>query len=176
MTDLILVDSNDNVIGYKEKAACHTGDPSDSEGKPSLHRAFSIWIFNDKKQTLIQKRSDKKLLWPGFWSNSCYSHPIKGESLEKTLQRRLKEELGVSCPVDFLYKFKYKAEFGSIGAEHEMCYVYRGIYSGEVKPDPDEVSATRWISLDKLKKEVKSSPEKFTPWMKMELERIDNGS
>ena len=85
---LILVDKYDNVLGYKSKAECH-------EGEGILHRAFSIFIFNDKNQLLLQKRSAKKLLWPLYWSNSCCSHPRKGENYETATHRRLKEELGL---------------------------------------------------------------------------------
>ena len=85
---LILVDKDDNVLGYKDKLSCHEGDGI-------LHRAFSIFIFNKKKQLLLQKRSDQKLLWPLFWSNSCCSHPRQGEDYETAIHRRLKEELNI---------------------------------------------------------------------------------
>jgi isopentenyldiphosphate isomerase len=85
---LILVDETDRAIGEAEKKACHLGS-----GK--LHRAFSIFIFNSRNELLIQKRSNKKMLWPDFWSNSCCSHPRKGESLDEALQRRLMQELKI---------------------------------------------------------------------------------
>jgi len=168
MADLILVNQQDKVIGHKDKLACHLG-------KGILHRAFSIWLFNDKKQTLIQQRATDKLLWPGFWSNSCCSHPVKGEKLELTLQRRLKEELGIipSVKLKLLYKFEYRAEYQNIGVEYELCYVYRGQYNGPIQPNSKEASAYRWLSLKDLKNEVEVHPEQFTPWMKMELERLN---
>jgi isopentenyl-diphosphate delta-isomerase len=167
ITQLILVNNQDRVIGYEEKMACH-------QGKDKLHRAFSIWVFNKKGETLIQQRSQDKMLWPLCWSNSCCSHPIKDEEIEKTLQCRLKEELGFSCPLEFVYKFEYRAEYKNVGAEHELCYVYRGFYDGPVVPNPKEVAEFRWLSLKQLAKEIKQNPEKFTPWFKLELKRFIN--
>ena len=85
---LILVDSDDNKIGYSSKSECH-------KGEGNLHRAFSVFIFNSSGQLLIQKRSSNKELWDLHWSNSCCSHPRKNERTKSAAIRRLEEELGI---------------------------------------------------------------------------------
>ena len=162
---LILVNENDEVVGYLDKASCHVG-----EGK--LHRAFSIFIFNSRGQLLLQQRSDQKWLWPMFWSNSCCSHPRKGETMEEAIHRRLQEELGFDVPLSYLYKFQYHATFEGRGSENELCYVYIGHYDGEVAVNPNEIAAWRWVSPEELESEMTAHPERFTPWFKMEWERI----
>ena len=118
---LILVDENDKEIGYLPKEKCHDGN-----GK--LHRAFSMYVFNGNK-LLIQKRSNKKRLWPGFWSNSCCSHPRKGEDIFDAVKRRLKEELGIECEPKLLFKFVYNASYEGEGSENEYLYVFSGDYN-----------------------------------------------
>jgi isopentenyl-diphosphate delta-isomerase type 1 len=114
---LILVDDSDQDVGHLSKARCH-------EGKGILHRAFSLLIFNDAGELLIQQRSPRKRLWPLYWSNSCCSHPRSGESTEAATRRRLFEELGMVCPLKFLFKFQYQAQFDATGSEHELCSVF----------------------------------------------------
>jgi isopentenyl-diphosphate delta-isomerase len=166
---LILVDAKDNIIGFEKKERCH-------QGEGLLHRAFSIFIFNDKKQLLIQKRSNKKNLWPLFWSNSVCSHPYKDECYEKAAIRRLKEELGFETALKFLFKFKYKARFNNIGSENEMCSVYIGKYNGIINTDWNEISEWKYLDLGKLNKEIHSCPYLYTPWLKIEWELIQSKS
>jgi isopentenyl-diphosphate delta-isomerase type 1 len=112
---LILVDSADRDVGRLSKARCH-------EGNGILHRAFSLLIFDGNGDLLIQQRAPGKRLWPLYWSNSCCSHPRSGETMEEATQRRLHEELGISCPLQFLFKFQYHAQFDATGSEHELVY------------------------------------------------------
>ena len=116
---LILVDEADRSLGFLSKALCH-------EGRGVLHRAFSLLIFNERGELLIQQRAASKRLWPMYWSNSCCSHPRGDESMETATQRRLLEELGIRCPLQFLFKFQYQAQFDATGAENELCSVYIG--------------------------------------------------
>jgi isopentenyl-diphosphate delta-isomerase len=162
---LILVDELDREIGFKAKTDCHTG-------KGVLHRAFSIFVFNGNNELLLQQRSPTKMLWPSYWSNTCCSHPRRGESMEEAVSRRLVQELGFRCPLEFLYKFKYQAQFGTIGAEHEYCWVYYGRYDGPVDVNVNEIENWRFIGLDVLERELASAPETFTPWFKMEWVHI----
>ncbi|NOX36373.1 MAG: isopentenyl-diphosphate Delta-isomerase [Calditrichaeota bacterium] len=163
--ELILVNEHDQVVGYLDKASCH-------QGQGILHRAFSIFIFNDKGQLLLQQRSGQKPLWPLFWSNSCCSHPRKGETTEDATQRRLLEELGFTTPLTYLYKFIYQAPFEDKGAEHELCYVYVGKYSGPVKVNPNEIAEWKFMDVEELDRDMAEHPERYTPWFKMEWERI----
>ena len=162
---LILVDEQDNVIGYRSKAECH-------EGQGLLHRAFSVFLFNENGELLLQKRSAAKPLWPLFWSNSCCSHPRETETIEEAGRRRIHEELNLSCDLHFLYKFQYQAAFEDLGSEHELCYVYFGCVNGDVTAHPDEIAEWRFISPAALSTEMAANGDQFTPWLKLEWERI----
>lgn len=162
---LILVDELDRELGFRAKTDCHLG-------KGVLHRAFSIFVFNSDNELLLQKRSASKMLWPNYWSNTCCSHPRRGESMEQAVTRRLEQELGFNCPLEFLYKFKYHAQYGSIGAEHEYCWVYYGRYDGPVDVNVNEIADWRFIGVEALERELEQAPETFTPWFKMEWVHI----
>ena len=163
---LILVDEADREVGYVDRARCHAGGGM-------LHRAFSLLIFNDHGELLLQQRAPSKQLWPMFWSNSCCSHPRRAESIESAARRRLREELGLSCPLHFLFKFQYQAQFDSAGAENELCSVFIGRASERVTVNPAEINAWRWISPEALHAEM-AGPDQgnFTPWFRLEWERV----
>jgi isopentenyl-diphosphate delta-isomerase len=163
--ELVLVDELDREIGPRAKSECHTGTGV-------LHRAFSIFVFNSNDELLLQQRAPSKPLWPNYWSNTCCSHPRWGETMEHAVSRRLEQELGFTCPLEFLYKFKYHAQYGAIGAEHEYCWVYYGRYDGPVDVNVSEIAAWRWVGIDALEAELKAEPERFTPWFKMEWAHI----
>jgi len=162
---LIVVDENDTVMDYKSKIDCHRGDGI-------LHRAFSIFIFNDQGQLILQKRSDRKLLWPLYWSNSCCSHPRKGETLETAIHRRLEEELGFDTELTYLYTFQYQEKFKEIGSENELCAVYIGKSNTLVQVNNNEIAEWRCIDPDDLTQEVTDHPDNFTPWFKMEWTKL----
>jgi isopentenyl-diphosphate delta-isomerase len=159
--ELILVDELDREIGCETKSECHAGNGI-------LHRAFSIFIFNSRNELLLQQRSAEKPLWPSYWSNTCCSHPRRGESMDLAVTRRLNQELGIECPLDFLYKFKYHAQYGAVGAEHEYCWVYYGRYDGPLDVNVSEVSDWRFVNISALDDELDAHSERFTPWFKME--------
>ena len=159
--ELILVDENDVETGFLSKADCH-------DGPGHLHRAFSIFLFNDEGELLLQQRSAQKRLWPGYWSNTCCSHPRKGESMPVATQRRLYDELHIESSLQFIYKFAYQAEFGEAGSENELCHVYLGEVNYDVTPNEHEIDAIRYLSAKTLLEELESQPENFTPWFKME--------
>jgi len=129
---LILVDEADREVGHLDKARCH-------DGQGVLHRAFSLLIFNEAGELLLQQRAAGKRLWPLYWSNSCCSHPRRAETMETAIHRRLYEELGLRCPLQFLFKFQYQAQFDATGAEQELCSVFVGRTSDPVRVDPDRV-------------------------------------
>ncbi len=164
--ELILVNSADEDIGFMPKRDCHLGDGV-------LHRAFSIFIFNSAGDVLLQRRSPEKFLWPGFWSNACCSHPRAGESPIEAAHRRLSQELGIETDLTFLYKFEYQSRFEDVGTEHELCWVWTGIAElDDVSANSNEISEWRFVSKTELESELSANPEEFTPWMKMEWERI----
>jgi len=158
---LILVDELDREIGSCSKSECH-------EGSGKLHRAFSIFISNKHGEMLLQRRSGKKPLWPGYWSNACCSHPRRGEEMADAIYRRINQELGFECPLTYLYKFKYQAQYNEVGSENEYCWVYHGIYDGEVKVNRNEIADWRFVDLKEFEADLKTSPEIYTPWLKME--------
>jgi isopentenyl-diphosphate delta-isomerase len=162
---LILVDENDNEIGACEKTDCHLG-----QGK--LHRAFSVFLFDPEGRVLIQQRHPDKMLWGGYWANSCCSHPRLGETTEIAAHRRIMEELGVTCELTYLYKFVYHAEFGEAGSEYENCWVFAGHFDGSLNINAAEISATRFISPAELTAEIETNNNNYSPWLKLEWERI----
>ncbi len=162
---LILVDSSDKEIGYEQKEKCH-------RNPVPLHRAFSIFIFNRNGELLIQKRNSKKKTWGGFWSNTCCSHPRKGEAVLEAAKRRLKEELGFAADLRYLFKFEYDAKCDNTWGEHELDHVFVGEYDGKVAPNRDEVEDCRWIDIDELKADMKKRPEKYTPWFRICIDRV----
>jgi isopentenyl-diphosphate delta-isomerase len=162
---LILVDEADREVGHLDKARCH-------QGRGVLHRAFSLLIFNPAGELLLQQRAASKRLWPLYWSNSCCSHPRRAETMEAAIHRRLYEELGLRCPLQFLFKFQYQAQFDAAGAEQELCSVFIGRSADPVRVDPNEILAWRWISPENLQAELAAGAKQFTPWFLMEWERI----
>ena len=164
---LIVVDEADNPLGTLDKAACHDGDGV-------LHRAFSLFVFDGAGRLLLQQRAAGKRLWPGYWSNSCCSHPRSGETLDHAVTRRLEEELGLACPLRHLFTFTYHARFGAAGSEHELCAVYAGRSDAAPRVNEHEISAWRWIEPEALDAELAADPagERFTPWLRIEWERL----
>ena len=164
--EVILVDEADRSLGGMSKALCH-------QGRGVLHRAFSLLIFNERGELLIQQRAASKRLWPLYWSNSCCSHPRIAESMEAATQRRLLEELGIQCELEFLFKFQYHAQFDSTGAEHELCSVFIGQCEQAPKVNRDEIFDWRWISPEMLESEISGAGSRsFTPWFMLEWARI----
>ena len=162
---LIMVDNNDTVTGYCTREECHAGEGIQ-------HRAFSIFIFDPAGRLLLQKRSAEKALWPLFWSNSCCSHPLAGETTHQAAHRRLTEELGISTPLNYLFKFAYQARFNHKGSENELCSVFVGQSEQPIQADPAEIDAWRYVSIPELEAEMDQKPDRFTPWFKIEWRRL----
>jgi isopentenyl-diphosphate delta-isomerase len=162
---LILVNEKDEEVGHLAKAACHDGDGV-------LHRAFSIFVFNDDGDLLVQRRSREKRLWPGYWSNSCCSHPRRGEVLAEAVHRRLHEELGMTSDLAFLYKFGYFARFGDLGSERELCSVFIGRSTDPVRANANEVDEWRWISAGDLDVALRDRSDEHTPWLQLEWPEV----
>jgi isopentenyl-diphosphate delta-isomerase len=170
---LILVDKNDKKIGEAERGECHGI-------KARLHRAFLILVFNKRGQLYVQKRSKFKKLWPGFWDGSVASHVYPGESYNKATKRRLKQELGISCPLKMAFKFNYFAKYKdtrsepsrTIGAEKEVCSIFIGKYNKDIKPNKKEAARGKFIDLEEVILDTKKNPEKYTPWFLITLRKL----
>lgn len=163
---LILVDDQDREIGQEEKIQAHLG-----EGK--LHRAFSLFLWDEKGRLLLQQRAAGKMLWPGFWSNSVCSHPRQGETILLAAQRRLQQELGAEGRNwRQITSLVYQAPYLDIGSEHEFCHVVFAEAAGAISQNNEEVQAVRWVRIPELLSEIQAYPERFTPWFKLELDRL----
>ena len=163
--ELILVDREDREIGFISKADAH-------DGAGVLHRAFSLFLFNNDGELLVQQRAPAKRLWGGYWSNSCCSHPRRGESLELATTRRLRDELNFDTELEHVYSFCYEARFGDMGSENELCHVYLGRASDEVRPNDSEIAAIRYLAPAQLETEFEEHPERFTPWFVQEWREL----
>ncbi len=163
---LILVDTDDQETGSLGKVECHDGDGI-------LHRAFSVFLFNDRGELLLQQRSADKRLWPMYWTNTCCSHPRQGESMQVATERRLQQELNTASTLEFIYKFEYQASFGNLGSENELCWVHLGRLEQEATANDAEIAALRYADTKTLQAEIESNPDDFTPWFKMEWQRLN---
>ncbi len=164
---LILVDEEDCVTGYDSKHNAHLG-----EGK--LHRAFSVFLFDGPDWVLLQRRSESKPLWPGFWANSCCSHPRRGESSDEAAQRRLGDELGAHSKLERLYSFRYRARYLDLGTEHELCAVYVGHYDRDqaLHVNREEISEYGWFSRNEIDRAIAGAEKDFAPWFLLEWEQL----
>ena len=165
---LILVDDNDNEIGREEKMEIHR------EG--SLHRAFSILIFNSRGETLLQRRSICKYHSGGLWTNTCCGHPRAGEELLSSAHRRLMEEMGFDCELKSLFTFTYRTGLDNGLTEHELDHVLVGKYEGRVKPDPREAEDYKWMGLSEVYEEIHRNPGEFTVWFVILMNKLMNSS
>lgn len=161
MKTVILTNEEGDTLGTSEIIDAHTNG-----GK--LHKAFSVIVLNTSRdRILIQKRADAKMLWGGYWSNTCCSHPKEEHDIELEAAIRLQEECGFTCPLIEAYSFVYKAEDPEgKGTEHEYDTVLVGEVdeSTELKPDPDEIAEMKWVDIDELQRDMKDDPELYTPW------------
>lgn len=153
-----LVDDHDNIIGHAEKLDVHV--------KGLLHRAFSILVFNDKKEILIHQRALCKYHSPGLWTNTCCGHPNEGESMESAVHRRLFEEMGFDCDLNYSFTFRYLAKFDNGLTENEIDHVYMGEYNEDFTVNPNEVADYKWLSKTEILNQIDENPENFTVWFK----------
>ena len=165
---VILVDKEDNPIGKEEKVKCHLPN-----GK--LHRAFTALIFNNEGKLLLTKRSDKKMLWPGYWDGTVASHPRESETYVSSAERRMPEEIGIVCKMNYMNKFEYHVPYKDVGSENEICGTLIGIVDDfdETCLIKDEISEIKWIDPDELKNELEQNMDVYCPWMVIALYFLD---
>lgn len=165
MPEVILVDENDLPLGIMEKMEAHYSG--------SLHRAFSVFIFNTKGEMLIQQRADTKYHSGGLWTNACCSHPMPGEDLKQAAQRRLFEEMGFNTPLQKVFAFSYYAEFSNGLVENEFDHVFVGTFEGTVAPVVSEVRDYCYMSMLNIKESIASHPLKYTEWFKIAFPKVE---
>ena len=161
---VVLVDEKDNEIGTEDKLAAH------KEGE--LHRAFSIFVFNSKKELLLQKRSSEKYHSSELWSNTCCGHPGKGKDINNEARNRLNEEMGFDCHLEEKLSIIYKVKLENGLTEHEYDHVFFSKYDNNPKPNPNEVLEWKWMSLKELKLDIESNPSKYTAWLRIIIDRL----
>lgn len=159
---VVLVDQDDQKLGLMEKQQAHVAG--------LLHRAFSVFVFNSNGELMIQQRAASKYHSPTLWTNTCCSHPRDNETYEQAAHRRLKEEMGFDCDLEFKFSFIYKAHLDNNLTEHELDHVFIGTYNDEPKLNPEEVMAYRWFDLMDLKKDIEKNPQNYTAWFKIIFE------
>lgn len=160
---VILVNENDEQIGLMPKMEAHE--------KAVLHRAFSVFIFNDKNELMIQQRAQDKYHSPGLWTNTCCSHQREGESNVEAGKRRLQEEMGFTTELKDTISFIYKAPFDNGLTEHEYDHILVGYFNDEPNLNPEEVRDYKWVSMEDLKKDMREHPEIYTAWFKIIFEK-----
>src|SRR5215471_15784306 len=148
MEHVILVNEQDGEIGAIEKMKAHED--------AMLHRALSIFIFNDKGEMLLQQRALKKYHSGGLWTNACCSHPRPGEDIHEAAKRRLREELGFETSLEKVFDFIYKATLDNGLTEHEFDHVFVGKYNGLVHPNANEVKDYCFKSMEEIGSSIKS--------------------
>jgi len=168
---VILVDQNDNPIGKEDKVKCHLPN-----GK--LHRAFTALIFNGDGKLLLTKRGEGKMLWPNDWDGTVASHPRESETYVSSAERRMPEEIGVACKMNYVNKFEYHVPYKDIGSENEICGTLIGTIDSfdESSMIKDEISEIKWIKPDELKNELEQNRDVYCPWMVIALYFLTNSN
>ncbi len=156
---VVLVNENDVPIGLMPKLEAHE--------KAVLHRAFSVFVLNDKNELMLQQRAAHKYHSPLLWTNTCCSHQRENETNIEAGNRRLFEEMGFTTELKELFSFIYKAPFDNGLTEHELDHVMIGYYNGEPKINPEEVEAWKWLDIDEVRKDMEENPENYTAWFKI---------
>lgn len=159
--EVILVDEHDRALGSAEKLAVHRSG--------RLHRAVSVFVFDEAGHMLLQQRARSKYHSSGRWSNTCCGHPRPGETPEDAAHRRLRQEMGFDCPLERAFSFRYRADVGNDLVENEYDHVFVGRYAGSPTPHPDEVNDWRWASVNDVLEDVAAHPDQYTPWLRIVL-------
>jgi isopentenyl-diphosphate delta-isomerase len=156
---VVLVDEKDNQIGLMPKMEAHE--------KAVLHRAFSVFIFNEKGELMLQQRAASKYHSPLLWTNTCCSHQRDGESNLEAGRRRLQEEMGFTTDLKEVFSFIYKAPFDNGLTEHELDHVMIGSFNDKPNINKEEVEDYKWMKLDDVKADIENNPSIYTAWFKI---------
>ncbi|MFC7356941.1 isopentenyl-diphosphate Delta-isomerase [Jejudonia soesokkakensis] len=161
---VILVNEHDEQIGLMAKQEAHE--------KALLHRAFSVFVFNDANELMLQQRALHKYHSPGLWTNTCCSHQREGESNIEAGKRRLEEEMGFVTELKETTSFIYKAPFDNGLTEHEYDHIMVGTFNGHPSINKDEVAAWKWMPLEDVRKDITTRPKEYTAWFKIIFDKF----
>jgi len=160
---VILVDETDHPLGEMEKMEAHR--------KALLHRAFSVFVFNQNHELMLQQRAASKYHSPLLWTNTCCSHPRPGETTESAAHRRLKEEMGFDTPLTKIFDFIYKATLDHDLTEHEFDHVFVGTFHCDPQINPDEAETWKWMNMEDIASDLAKNPGNYTVWFRIAFER-----
>jgi len=161
---VLLVTEQDEPVGTMGKLEAHQVG--------ALHRAFSVFLFDDQGRLLVQKRAAGKYHSAGLWTNTCCSHPRPHEALEQAARRRLVEEMGIDTPVEHRFSFLYKATFDNGLTEHELDHVFFGHWNGPADPHPEEADDWKYMTPEELEHDLRRNPERYTIWLRTCWDRV----
>ncbi|GAA4146058.1 isopentenyl-diphosphate Delta-isomerase [Sphingobacterium kyonggiense] len=161
---VVLVDRKDNAIGEMEKLLAH------QQGE--LHRAFSVFIFNDKGELLLQQRAANKYHGGGLWTNTCCSHPQWGEDVDSSALERLNYEMGLKSNLELVYSFIYYTTVENNLTEHELDHVFVGYSDQNPLPNDDEVQDYKWMNPTEILSDINENPSLYTVWFKQALPEL----
>lgn len=163
---VVLVDKDGhNLIDQNGKLS--TAEKLEAHRRGLLHKAVSVFIFNERNELLLQKRASSKYHSPDKWTNTCCTHPLPWEVPLMTARRRLGEEMGLTTPLAEGFTFSYKADVGNGLIENEFDHVFFGLSNHNPTPNPDEVSDWSWANLEDIKQKLTTKPDKYTPWFRV---------
>ena len=140
----------------------------------ALHRAVSVFIFNDRNELLLQRRAASKYHSPDKWTNTCCTHPLPGEIPLVAAKRRLGEEMGLRVALTEIFTFSYQADVGGGLIENEFDHVFFGASNQDPDPNPVEVSDWDWISTENIEQELIRNPTEFSPWLRQCFDEVVN--
>lgn len=161
---VVLVDVKDEPVGIMEKMEAHF--------KAVLHRAFSVFIFNEQGELMLQQRALSKYHTPGLWTNTCCSHPREGEKTDDAAHRRMVEEMGFDCDFEEAFTFTYKADVGQGLTEHEFDHVFIGRSDKTPTINPEEVNDWKYMKLEDIKSDMKANPSSYTVWFRIAFDEV----
>lgn len=161
---VVLVDENDNAVAEMEKLAAHE--------QGYLHRAFSVFIFNDQGELLLQQRANHKYHGAGLWTNTCCSHPQLGENVALSAQERLNYEMGIECDLKLVYTFIYNEPVENNLIEHELDYVFVGYSDQSPALNIDEVQDYKWMNEEQILSDIRNNPSLYTVWFKRAFQEL----
>jgi len=163
---VILVDENDIQTGVIGKLEAHR--------KALLHRAVSVFIVNSGGEWILQRRALDKYHSNGLWTNTCCTHPHPGESVVDAAKRRLREEMGITCNVTWLFSFIYREKLENELFEHELDHVFLGITDTEPVINTSEVEDWKRISFSDIHNDIKQNPQNYTYWFRELYEKVNS--
>ncbi|CAN7252258.1 isopentenyl-diphosphate Delta-isomerase [Trinickia sp. LjRoot230] len=164
INQVVLVNELDQTVGIAEKIDAHT--------RGLLHRAFSIFVVNDEREVLLQRRAAGKYHSASRWANTCCGHPLQDEQIEAAAHRRLREEMGFDCALRWAGVFRYRADVGQGLIEHEIDHLFIGSFSDTPTPNPGEVSEWMYTSIASIEQRLSDSPDEFAAWFRSAFERV----